>query len=123
MFFLRARALENHVSAGENLQARSVLHLETFVVNLGDSGEKAYLRVGIDLGLSSELKMRDTNGALPVALARDAILGVLSLCRPDELMSREGKAKLKSELLRVLQARAPALGVEEIYFTEFLIQR
>jgi hypothetical protein len=26
-------------------------------------------------------------------------------------------------LLRALQERAPALGVEEVYFTEFLIQR
>jgi hypothetical protein len=30
---------------------------------------------------------------------------------------------LKEDLLRALQARLPGLGVEEVYFTEFLIQR
>jgi len=103
-------------------QVKSVLHLESFVLNLNDPGQKAYLRVGVDLGLQSEFKNGE-GGAPPVALVRDTIVGVLTLWKPDELLTTEGKTKLKDDLLHALQQRAPELGVEEVYFTEFLIQR
>jgi flagellar basal body-associated protein FliL len=98
----------------------STLHLETFVLNLADPDQRAYLRVGIDLGLSRELK-RDE--AAPIAQVRDTILAVLGQAKGDEIVTAQGKDKLKQDLLRALQERVPQLGVEEIYFTEFLIQR
>lgn len=110
----------NEVSSNTASQVRSTLHLETFVLNLADADQRSYLRVGIDLGLSQELK-RDS--VAPVAEVRDTILGVLSVTKVDDLMSAPGKAKLKESLLHTLQQRIPQLGVEEVYFTEFLIQR
>ncbi len=59
----------------------------------------------------------------PVGQVRDTILGVLAESRVDELLTTQGKTKLKAGLLRALQEREPGLGVEEVYFTEFLIQR
>ena len=91
------------------------------MVNLAGPEEKAYLRVGIDLGLREELQ-KDSAG-VPTALVRDTLLGVLTTCSPSELLTAEGKAKLRQQLLEALQQRAPDLGVEEVYFTEFLIQR
>jgi flagellar basal body-associated protein FliL len=99
---------------------KGTLHLETFVLNLADPQQRSYLRVGIDLGLSHEIA-RGENA--PVAEVRDTILGVLAQYRVDDLQSIAGKAKLKEDLLRTLQTRVPSLGVEEVYFTEFLIQR
>jgi flagellar basal body-associated protein FliL len=104
-------------------RVQSVLHLDTFVMNLADPDEKAYLRVGIDLGLGEEGPGKAEEGGAPVALVRDTILGVLAQCKPDELLRPEGKAKLKADLVEALRQRAPALSVEEVYFTEFLIQR
>ena len=43
-----------------NGQVKGVLHLETFVVNLEDSGQRSYLRVGIDLGLGREIDKNQT---------------------------------------------------------------
>ena len=54
---------------------------------------------------------------------RDTILGVLAEAKVDDLMTAPGKTQLKENLLHALQARVPELGVEEVYFTEFLIQR
>lgn len=99
---------------------KATLHLETFVLNLADPQQRSYLRVGVDLGLSHEIA-RGENA--PVAEVRDTILGVLAQCRVEDLMTAAGKTKLKEDLLRALQARVPGLGVEEVYFTEFLIQR
>jgi flagellar basal body-associated protein FliL len=106
--------------AGPAGPQKGVLHLETFVLNLADPGQRSYLRVGIDLGLAREIGRHET---VPVGPVRDTILTVLSESKVDELITVGGKAKLKEDLLRALQARAPGLGVEEVYFTEFLIQR
>jgi flagellar basal body-associated protein FliL len=110
----------NNNSSNDASRVRSTLHLETFVLNLADADQRSYLRVGIDLGLSREAKHDELS---PVAEVRDTILGVLAEAKVDDLMTAPGKAKLKESLLHTLQERIPRLGVEEVYFTEFLIQR
>lgn len=109
------------VLAGASHPVKGSLHLETFVLNLADSGQRSYLRVGIDLGLGRELGRGEN--APPVGEVRDTILGVLAQSRVDDLLTAAGKAKLKEDLLHALQERVPGLEVEEVYFTEFLIQR
>ena len=109
------------VDAESSQQVKSSLHLEPFVLNLADREQRSYLRVGIDLGLGREIGRGEN--APPVGQIRDAILGVLAQSRVDELLTAPGKSKLKADVLRTLQERVPALRVEEVYFTEFLIQR
>jgi flagellar basal body-associated protein FliL len=108
-------------SADTATQVKSTLHLDTFVLNLADSDERSYLRVGVDLGLGAEPKRGEESA--PVAEVRDTILGVLAQAKAEELLSAEGKTKLKESLLHALQERMPQLEVQEVYFTEFLIQR
>lgn len=105
----------------EGSQVKSTLHLDTFVLNLSDLDQRSYLRVGIDLGLNTEPKRGEEPA--PVAEVRDTILGVLAEGKVDELLTESGKTKLKENLLSALRQRMPQLGVEEVYFTEFLIQR
>ena len=106
-------------NAGENGAAGAeTFPLETFVVNLSGR-ERAYLRVGIALGLS-HLPARKED--VPVALVRDTILSILSTARAEQLTQAEGKDKLKAEILQALKDRAPHLGVKDVYFTEFLVQ-
>jgi flagellar basal body-associated protein FliL len=119
-WFWREGGGETKAEGHEGPTVKSTIHLETFVMNLADSDQRSYLRVGIDLGLNYEAKR---GGEVPVARVRDTILGVLALAKVDDLLTAEGKSKLKQELLRALQERVPSLGVEEVYFTEFLIQR
>jgi len=102
-------------------KVRSTLHLETFVLNLAGTDQRSYLRVGIDLGLSREAQHGED--LAPVAPVRDTILGVLAEAKVDDLMTAVGKTRLKENLLHALQERLPQLGVKEVYFTEFLIQR
>jgi flagellar FliL protein len=107
-------------------QIKEVMHLESFVVNLADSEENRFLRVGIDLGLENPLSAKEGKGGegeVPIARIRDCILVVLSTWTSDALLAPEGKKKLKDELIRALRERAPELGVKEVYFTDFLVQR
>jgi flagellar protein FliL len=111
-------------TAGQSDQpagVKSTLHLETFVLNLSDADQRAYLRVGIDLGLNKEMKHGEESAT--IAQVRDTILGVLAQGKVDDLLTAEGKTKLKENLAQALQQRMPQLGVEDVYFTEFLIQR
>ena len=108
-------------AASSTIRIRPTIHLETFVLNLADTDQRSYLRVGIDLGLNQETKPGEES--VPVAQVRDTILGVLAEAKVNDLMTAGGKAKLKEDLLRTLQERVPQLNVAEVYFTEFLIQR
>jgi flagellar FliL protein len=101
---------------------KTVIHLDPFVVNLADPDGDRFLRVGIDLGLRRDLS---ENGhaeqkLLPTARTRDTILMILTACNADALLAPAGKAKLKQELTKALREQVPELGVEEVYFTEFL---
>lgn len=96
------------------------LPLETFVVNIS-SGQRAYLRVGITLGLARPLLANKAEAPM-VAPVRDTILGILSAGQAEELVKSEGKKQLKEQLLKALQERVPQLGVVNVYFTEFLVQ-
>ncbi len=105
--------------AGE-VAEKSTLPLETFVVNLGGGGQRAYLRLGVTLGLAHVLPRNREEVAVP--LVRDAILSVLANAKADELLTTQGKEQLKADLLRSITHRAPELGVESVFFTEFLVQ-
>lgn len=100
----------------------SVVHLEPFVVNLADTGQSAYLRIGIDLGVTNDAD-KGSGTPMSTALIRDTLLEILTALNSDDIATLDGKQKLKEMMLKKLSARAPGLKVREIYFTEFLIQR
>ena len=109
-------------------KVKSILHLDTFVVNLPDPEHHAYLRVGMDIGLNKEEKEKkegekpEAGAAGPIPAVRDTIIAVLSESKPDDLISAEGKKALKEQLVKKLQEKLPELGAQEVYFTEFLMQ-
>jgi flagellar protein FliL len=103
-----------------------IVHLEGFTVNLADQEETHFLRATIDLGidrLPEGANKEKLAQAVPVSRIRDSILSVLTVCKADDLLKPEGKAQLKKNLLDSLNKNVPEIGVREIYFTEFLVQR
>lgn len=108
--------------AVEKAKVNAVVHMETFVLNVGDPESHSFLRVGLDLGVKQNSGAESANAAL-VPIARDVVIGVLASAKVDELLLPAGKTKLKAELLKALQERLPDTGIQEVYFTEFLIQR
>jgi flagellar protein FliL len=103
-----------------------VVHLEGFTVNLADPEETHFLRTTMDLGIDGlpDGGQKDKAAlALPIPRIRDAILSVLTVCKANDLLTPEGKAQLKKNLIDAVNRSVPEIGVREIYFTEFLIQR
>ncbi|HMK24162.1 MAG TPA: hypothetical protein VK466_17660, partial [Terriglobales bacterium] len=52
-WFWQSRSGAN-AAAPSTTPVRSVVHLETFVLNLSGSEDRAYLRAGVDLGVRAE---------------------------------------------------------------------
>jgi len=121
VWFWAKRGSEAAVQANPEPRIQSTLHLETFVLNLADPDQRAYLRVGIDLGLNREIKSGEPT--VPLAQVRDTVLEVLAQAKGDELITAQGKARLKQDLLKALGERVPQLGVEEIYASAQVDQR
>jgi flagellar protein FliL len=109
---------------------RTVLPLESFTVNLADPEEGRFLRATLALGVDGQVpaiakgenKAVET-GAVSMATIRDSILTVLAQCTSEQLMTPEGKTKLKADLINALNRDVPALRAREVYLTEFLVQR
>jgi flagellar basal body-associated protein FliL len=99
--------------------------MEPFVVNLADLGSRRYLRLNLKL----QLKKPGENEPLlesRMPQVRDAVLMFLSGKTADQLVSTEGKAMLREELIaqinKVLKNKKSKKVVKNLYFTEFLIQ-
>jgi flagellar FliL protein len=122
-WIVKTRLARRTAQAGAPTRVESVLHLETFVLNLPDANSRCYLRIGVDVGLARREESKAESSAPAVPMVRDTILNVLSTANADEMMTAEGKQKLKAALVRALQQRVPELQVQEVYFTELLIQR
>jgi flagellar protein FliL len=127
--FLRPRDADL-ANQAEGASTRTVLPLDSFTVNLADAQEGRFLRATLALGVEGQLpvaakgenKSVETS-SVPMATIRDSILTVLSQCTSDQLLTPDGKAKLKADLLNALNRDVPALRAREVYFTEFLVQR
>lgn len=119
------RAHQRAAAPEETPRVVAILHLENFTVNLADQDQSSFLRAGIDLGLTKALPQpgKDKDAIDPVPVVRDSILTVLSSATSDEILTPDGKNKLKDQIIKSLRERTSTLGVQEIYFTEFLVQR
>jgi flagellar FliL protein len=123
LFFL-TRPQRAHASPEEARAPKAIFRLDEFVVNLADENDRAFLRIGIQLGLSQELPKGSEARMLElVPPIRDAVLGVLAQYKADDLLTTQGKESLKQAIVKAVNQRLPELGVQDVYFTEFLVQR
>ena len=114
---------EETAEVEEGPDALVFLGLDNFLVNLANTEGRHYLRVGIDLGLEHEVEADAEEFELLIALVRDTILLVLGTWESEALLTPEGKGDLKEDILQALDERLPELGVSEVYFNDFLVQR
>jgi len=112
----------------EKKEPEFTLHLDSFTVNLNDPDESHFLRCTIDLSLAHEPKGAggkegEANAGVPIPRIRDTVLSVLTAQKANDLLTVEGKTDLKHKLLAALDQRVPEIEAQDVYFTEFLVQR
>ncbi|MBW1980209.1 MAG: flagellar basal body-associated FliL family protein [Deltaproteobacteria bacterium] len=97
-----------------------IYSLGTFVVNLNDPVRRSYLKIKADLELSNDKASQLVEERLPQL--RDTIILILSSKNFEDILSIEGKMRLRQELLRELNRRLGKDTIKTMYFTEFVVQ-
>lgn len=99
---------------------KHVIELQPFIVNLADDNEARYFRLTLSIGLG------ESSGEKPDELfltrIRNAILAVLTTKKSSEILTIEGKATLRKEILKAAQKASSEPTVLAIYITDFIIQ-
>ena len=111
-------------SAIKNYQERSlqveVVNFNSFVINLNDSGYRRYLKT--DLVIEYRDKKLGEEIAEKNYIIRDSIITFLSSKTAEEISSFEGKEVLKEEMTVKINKDLTQGEIEDLYWTEFVIQ-
>ena len=114
-------AIADDVSVEEDENTIGPLYsLDTMIVNLADHGGKRYLRVTMALELSDPEALTTIDSRLPQV--RDAVLMILPTKKYDDVSTTEGKIALRTEVMDKINALMTKGQVNNIYFTEFVVQ-
>jgi flagellar FliL protein len=96
------------------------LELEPFLVNLADPGGSHYLKTTLTLELDDRGAADWINARLP--RVRDRVLLLLSSKESAELLSAEGKFRLRDDVQRAINDMMGRTRVSAVYLTEFVVQ-
>lgn len=117
-------SVKDTLPSDENV--KQVVELQPFVVNLTDPDNDRYLRLTLSVGVGEDEGGGGGHGGKPDVLfttrIRNAMLAVLTLKSSDDVLTVEGKAKLRKELLKAAQSASEHPHVEAIYITDFIVQ-
>ena len=94
--------------------------LDTFVVNLADSGGKRFLRVKMSVELRDQETAEQVKKQLP--RIQDKILTILSTKKFQDISTVKGKSDLRAEIAATIDTIFSKGAVTNVYFTEFVIE-
>ena len=106
---------------GGDAGVTQVIELQPFIVNLADKNESRYLRMSISLGVAEGDGVSKADPLFTTKI-RNAILATISTRTSEQILTVEGKAELRKEMLIAARAAASAPEVLTIYITDFIIQ-
>ena len=124
LLFLRGAAEPELVTSKEGQQrvsrARPIVSLETFIVNLADPKGKRYLKLKLDVELSTKASEKELRERMPQI--RDQIIMALSSKTYQQIRGVPGKNVLRDELIARTNAILKTGKVNKVYFTDFVVQ-
>jgi flagellar FliL protein len=100
-------------------QVKATLALEPFLVNLADKEESRFVKTTFQLGLADDFKEDDKSS---IAAMRDSIITLLSSKTADQILTAQGKDKLREEIRSRINAISPKIKVLEVYIVDFVVQ-
>ena len=109
---------EEEGAEGEGELPGAVFPLEVFIVNLGVKG--SFLKTAIQLEFATPEPPHTIETDVPKI--RDGIIKILSSKTSSDILTVEGKEKLREELLKAVNGAMGSEEVVNLYFTEFIVQ-
>jgi flagellar protein FliL len=104
----------------DDKEVKKIIELPPFIVNLADEGEAYYLRLSVSVGVGGEGEEKPD--PLFTTRVRNAMLAVLTTKTSADVLTQEGKSKLRKELLKAARAASAEPRVEAIYITDLIVQ-
>jgi flagellar FliL protein len=102
-------------------QVKATLALEPFLVNLADTDDVRFVKTTFQLGLAEEAGEQAKSPAA-IAAMRDSIISLLSSKTAAEVLTPQGKDKLREEIRLRVNSVCPKIKVLEVYIVEFVVQ-
>jgi flagellar protein FliL len=110
-------------STGPSAKVKSILNLDAFLVNLADADAARFVKVTFRLGLD-EAKLGEEYASNQVVLAatRDKIISLLSTKTSEDMLSAEGKDRLRKEIMIQVNPVLPKGRIVEVFIMDFVVQ-
>jgi len=126
-YFLGANAASANAKSGDAAGAmgkvKSMMNLDSFLVNLADMDAARFVKVTFRLGLDeSKLGEEYASDQVILAATRDRIISVLSTKTADEILTPEGKEQLRKEIRERVNQILPRGKVVEVFIMDFVVQ-
>ena len=96
------------------------LELQPFVVNLADPNASHFLKATITLELRSDKDKERANKLLPII--RNDIILLLSSHTVEDIITMEGKIRLRDEIMARLSRILGEGRIMNVYFSQFVVQ-
>lgn len=113
---------EHSESGSGEEEVSQVVELPPFIINLADTEQARYLRMSVSLGVGGEGGESEKPDPVFSTKVRNAILNVLTSKKSEEILSPQGKSKLRKEILEAAQSASEEPHVAAVYITEFIVQ-
>lgn len=111
---------EEHVKKEHVEEEGEMFALEPFLVNLSDPKGKRYLKVTITMELLTPEAVAKAEKMVPKM--RDMVIMILTSLSFEEVMTPEGKIRVREELFERFNLVLRPERVKEIFFTDFVVQ-
>ena len=99
---------------------KPIFPLKSFIVNLAGENGKRYLKIKMDLEITSEELNDDIRQRIPQI--RDGIMMILTSKRYEDVKDTAGKIALRQDIQKQVNVFFKEPCVSNIYFTDFVIQ-
>jgi flagellar FliL protein len=116
-----AEVKKKPTSEHDDSEVKEVVELQPFIVNLSDTSDARYLRMTVSLGIGASETPEKPN-PLFTTKVRNAMISVLTTKTSEQVLSAEGKAALRKELLEAARSVSEEPQVIAIYITDFIVQ-
>jgi flagellar FliL protein len=104
----------------DDKEVKHVIELQPFIVNLADREGNYYLRMTLSIGVGESRE--EKADPLFTTRVRNAILAVLTTRTSEDVLTPEGKARLRRELLKAVRRAVEEPKIHAIYITDLIVQ-
>ena len=101
-------------------EVKATLALDPFLVNLADKEEIRFVKTTLQFGLAEEPD--EEVSKMTIAAMRDSIITLLTSKTAEEILTAQGKDKLREQIRARMNAISPEMKVVEVYIVDFVVQ-